>query len=255
MITTQGGIILRPRIALPADTLAEATNIINERNAAFAPRPAIEAIVKSGGVPVIFPSVNPEDVRDYMTLFDGVCFLGGADVDPTFYGEEPFQKLGATYLKRDLFEIELLKQSVTAGKAIMGICRGLQLINVGLGGTLYQDLSQDLHATLKHSQEAPGNMPSHHITVDPTSKLYKLIGARPYVNSRHHQAIKDVAPYLKVTARADDQVIESVESIKSDQILAVQWHPENIFKHYEDSKKLFKDFVERSKKVAEKSRT
>lgn len=245
---------MRPRIALPADTLAEATNVINERNAAFAPRPAIEAIVKSGGVPVIFPSVNPEDVRDYMTLFDGVCFLGGADVDPTFYGEEPFQKLGMTYLKRDLFEIELLKQSVTADKAIFGICRGMQLINVGLGGTLYQDLSQDLHATLKHSQEAPGNMPSHHITVDPNSRLNDIIGPRPYVNSRHHQAVKDVAPYLKVTARADDQVIESVESIDNDQILAVQWHPENIYKHYEDSKKLFRDFVARSKRVAEKTR-
>ncbi len=80
---------MRPRIALPADTLAEATNIINERNAAFAPRPAIEAVVKAGGVPVIFPSVDPEDVTDYLDLFDGVLFLGGDDVDPTFYGEEP----------------------------------------------------------------------------------------------------------------------------------------------------------------------
>lgn len=97
-------------------------------------------------------------------------------------------------------------------------------------------------------------MPSHHITVDPTSRLYNLIGGRPYVNSRHHQAIKDVAKYLKVTARADDQVIESVESINNDQILAVQWHPENIYKHFEDSKKLFKDFVKRSEKVAEKTR-
>ena len=91
IINIQGGILLRPRIALPADTLAEATNIINERNAAFSPRPAIEAIVKSGGVPVIFPSVNPEDVRDYMTLFDGVCFLGGADVDPPFMVKNPFK--------------------------------------------------------------------------------------------------------------------------------------------------------------------
>lgn len=80
---------MRPRIALPADTLAEATNIINERNAAFAPRPAIEAIVKSGGVPIVFPSVNPEDVRDYMTLFDGVCFWAAPTLIQPFMGKNP----------------------------------------------------------------------------------------------------------------------------------------------------------------------
>lgn len=250
----QGGITLRPRIALPADTLAEATNIINERNAAFAPRPAIEAVVKAGGVPVIFPSVEPKDVVDYMDLFDGVAFLGGADVDPTFYGEEPREKLGVTYRKRDLFEIELLKQSVAKSKAILGICRGIQLVNIGLGGTVYQDLSQDPDATVKHDQEAPGNMPSHHISVQPDSRLFNITGERPYVNSRHHQAIKDLAPSLKVTARADDQVIEAVESIDNDQILAVQWHPENMYKHHEESKAIFADLIERSIRVAEKTR-
>ncbi|MTV82795.1 gamma-glutamyl-gamma-aminobutyrate hydrolase family protein [Secundilactobacillus folii] len=243
---------MRPRIALPADTLAEATNIINERNAAFAPRPAIEAVVKAGGIPIIFPSVEPKDVTDYMDLFDGVAFLGGADVDPTFYGEEPREKLGITYRKRDLFEIELLKQAVAAGKAILGICRGLQLVNIGLGGTVYQDLSQNPHATIKHSQEAPGNMPSHHISVQSESRLYQIVGERPYVNSRHHQAIKDLAPSLKITARADDQVIEAVESIDSDQILAVQWHPENMYKHHVESKAIFSDLITRSAKIAQK---
>ncbi|ANZ60290.1 gamma-glutamyl-gamma-aminobutyrate hydrolase family protein [Secundilactobacillus paracollinoides] len=245
---------MRPRIALPADTLAEATNIINERNAAYAPRPAIEAVVKSGGVPVILPSVDPDDVVDYMDLFDGVCFLGGYDVDPTFFGEEPFEKLGPTYRKRDLFEIELLKQSVARGKAILDICRGMQLVNIGLGGTLFQDLSQDPHVTLKHNQLAPGNMPSHHITVAPDSRLFKIAGERPYINSRHHQAIRDVAPTLKVTARADDQVIEAVESIENDQILGVQWHPENMYKHHASSKALFADLVERSTEVAKRTR-
>lgn len=245
---------MRPRIALPADTLAEATNIINERNAAFAPRPAIEAVVKAGGVPIIFPSVDPEDVVDYMDLFDGVAFLGGADVDPTFYGEEPHEKLGVTYRKRDLFEIELLKQSVAKGKAIFGICRGMQLINTGLGGTVYQDLSENPDTTLKHNQEAAGNMPSHHVSVDPDSRLFKIIGARPYVNSRHHEAVKRLADSLKVTARADDGVIEACESIDNDQILAVQWHPENMYKHHADSKALFADLIARSQKVAERDR-
>lgn len=245
---------MRPRIALPADTLEEATNIINERNAAFAPRPAIEAVVKAGGVPVIFPSVDPEDVVDYLPLFDGVAFLGGADVDPTFFGEEPHEKLGLTYRKRDLFEIELLKQALAKGKAIFGICRGMQLINIGLGGTIYQDLSENPEATLKHNQEAAGNMPSHHISVDPNSRLFNLVGGRPYVNSRHHQAVDKVADSLKVTARADDDVIEAFESVDNDQILAVQWHPENMYKHHADSKALFADLIARSQKVAERDR-
>lgn len=237
---------MRPRIALPADTLDEATNIINERNAAFAPRPAVEAIVKTGGLPIILPSIDPEDVADYLPLFDGVAFLGGADVDPTFFGEEPHMRLGKTYRKRDLFEIELLKQAVDANKAILGICRGLQLINVGLGGTLYQDLSEDPLAQLKHSQAAMGNQPSHHVTVVPDSTLATLTGKRPYVNSRHHQAIKDVAPSLRVTASADDQVIEALESKADDQILGVQWHPENMYKHHAESRQIFQNFVDRA---------
>lgn len=237
---------MRPRIALPADTLDEATNIINERNAAFAPRPAVEAIVKTGGLPIILPSIDPEDVAEYLPLFDGVLFLGGADVDPTFFGEEPHVRLGKTYRKRDLFEIELLKQAIAANKAVLGICRGLQLINVGLGGTLYQDLSEDPQAQIKHSQEAMGNQPSHHVSVVPGSTLDTLTGDRAYVNSRHHQAIKAVAPSLRVTATADDQVIEALESKASDQILGVQWHPENMYKHHAESRQIFQNFVTRA---------
>lgn len=245
---------MRPRIAIPADTLTEATNVINERNAPFAPRPAIEAIVKSGGVPVILPSVDPKFVEDYIDLFDGIIFAGGFDVDPTFFGEEPHQKLGATYRKRDLFEIALLKESIKANKAIMGICRGMQIINVGLGGTLYQDLSENPDSFIKHSQNAPGNLPSHHVNVAKDSTLFNLVGERPYVNSRHHQALKDIAPSLKVVATADDHVPEALESIDGNQILAIQWHPENMFKHYEYSKNIFSDLIARSKKVAEKTR-
>lgn len=245
---------MRPRIAIPADTLTEATNVINERNAPFAPRPAIEAIVKSGGVPVILPSVDPKFVEDYIDLFDGIIFAGGFDVDPTFFGEEPHQKLGATYRKRDLFEIALLKESIKANKAIMGICRGMQIINVGLGGTLYQDLSENPDSFIKHSQNAPGNLPSHHVNVAKDSTLFNLVGERPYVNSRHHQALKDIAPSLKVVATADDHVPEALESIDGNQILAIQWHPENMFKHYEYSKNIFSDLIARSREVAEKTR-
>lgn len=238
---------MRPRIAIPADTLTEATNIINERNAAYAPRPLIEAVTKSGGLPVIFPSVDPKLIPDYLAMFDGVVFPGGSDVDPTFYGEEPHQKLGPTYFKRDQFEIALVRASIDAGKAIMGICRGMQVINVALGGTVFQDLSEDPRQTLKHSQDAPGNFPSHHVNAESGSRLFKLVGKRPYVNSRHHQALNKVAAPLRVTARADDQIPEAVESVANDRILAVQWHPENMYKHYQYSQNLFADLINRAK--------
>lgn len=237
---------MRPRIAIPADTLTEATNIINERNAAFAPRPLIEAIIKSGGLPVILPSVDSTLAPSYLDLFDSIIFAGGSDVDPTFFNEEPHQALGPTYLKRDQFEMSLAKAAVSAGKPIMGICRGMQVINVALGGTLYQDLSEDPHQTLKHSQDAPGNFPSHHVNTAKDSRLFQLVGARPYVNSRHHQALNQIAPALKVTAWADDQVPEAVESKDSNQILAVQWHPENMFKHYDYSRAIFADLITRA---------
>lgn len=91
---------MKPKIAIPAATLTEATNVINERNAPFAPRPIIEAVVKSGGVPIIFPSVQPDLAPEYLETFDGIVFAGGADVDPTFYGQEPHMNLGMTYRKR-----------------------------------------------------------------------------------------------------------------------------------------------------------
>ncbi|HAT54723.1 MAG TPA: gamma-glutamyl-gamma-aminobutyrate hydrolase [Lactobacillus sp.] len=241
---------MKPRIALPADTFTEATNIINQRNAAYAPQPVIQAITRAGGIPVIFPTIDPADVPAYLDLFDGLLLLGGFDVDPTLYGEEPDMLLGETYRKRDLFEIELVKQSIAAGKAILGICRGQQVVNVALGGTLYQDLSYDKDAYIQHSQRAAGNLPTHHINVVSDSVLYDLLGARPFVNSRHHEAVKDTAPGLRVIATADDNVIEALQSENNDQILTVQWHPENMQKHDPSMKSIFTDLIKRSANVA-----
>ncbi|KIS02659.1 gamma-glutamyl-gamma-aminobutyrate hydrolase family protein [Paucilactobacillus wasatchensis] len=244
---------MKPRIALPADTFTEATNIINERNAEFAPDPAIQAITKSGGIPIILPSIDPADAANYIDLFDGVLMLGGFDVDPTFFNEEPHNDLGETYRKRDLFEIALLQASIKAGKAVMGICRGMQVINVALGGTLYQDLSEDPQAKLKHNQQAPGNLPTHHVNVQAGSMLSSLIGERSYVNSRHHQALRQLAPTLQTVAKSDDGVVEAVESKMNTQILGVQWHPENMFKHNQESQALFTNFIERSSEASSKA--
>jgi putative glutamine amidotransferase len=238
-----------PRIAITADTLTEATNVINERDASFAPQPIIDALVKEHALPVIIPSIPPELVSHYLDLFDGIIFTGGKDIDPTFYGEEPHLGLGMTYRQRDLAEIQLLKAAVKNGKAILGICRGMQLINVALGGTIYQDNAENPIAKLKHAQLAPGNLPTHHVNTVAGSRIRKLAGDRAYVNSRHHQSLHAVAPALQVTATADDHVIEAIESVASDQILAVQWHPENMYPHDPVAQNIFHDLVARAQTV------
>ena len=112
--------------------------------------------------------------------------------------------------------------------------------------TVFQDLSEDPRQTLKHSQNAPGNFPSHHVNVKQDSRIFNLVGSRPYVNSRHHQALNQIGNDLRVTARADDQIPEAIESIDNDRVLAVQWHPENMFKHYDYSQALFADLIQRA---------
>ncbi|GAK47299.1 glutamine amidotransferase [Secundilactobacillus oryzae JCM 18671] len=240
---------MKPRIALPADTYHDATSVINMKMAPFAPLPAVEAVVQAGGIPVILPSVAPELVADYLGTFDGIAFLGGPDVDPTFYGAEPHQNLGLTYSKRDEFEFELFRQAEAADVPMLGICRGFHVINAALGGTLYQDLSEREGETLQHAQLAPGDLPTHHVEIEPDSVLADIMGSTGFVNSRHHQLIQTVAPSLKVTATAPDGVVEGLESRGDDQILAVQWHPENMFETDEASFAIFEDLVNRSKSV------
>jgi putative glutamine amidotransferase len=149
-----------------------------------------------------------------------------------------------------VFELDLFRAFYQAGKPIFGICRGCQLINIALGGTVYQDLqSEDPHCTIRHSQGADGRYPTHHVTLTPGSSLYGTLGARAYVNSRHHQAIHKVAEALEVTAVAPDGVQESVESHDHEQVVAVQWHPENMWQEHPEMERLFADFLERVEKA------
>lgn len=138
----------------------------------------------------------------------------------------------------------LIKQILQAHKPILGICRGSQILNVALGGTLYQDLTtQNQRATIKHTQASPRQYPSHHVTITTNSHLEQLLGQHVYVNSRHHQAVKQAAPSLKVVATALDGIVETVEG---DNILAVQWHPKNMWLDYSEQLQSFADLVQRS---------
>lgn len=234
------------RIAITADTYPFASDVTNLVDAPFAPRGLVEVIARMEAIPVVLPDVPGVRGEDYVDLFDGLIIPGGPDVDPTLFGEEPKWKIGRTNYKRDLFELELFQAFYKAGKPIFGICRGCQLINIALGGNVYQDLpSEDPQCTIRHSQGAPGGYPTHHVELVPGSSLYGTLGEKAYVNSRHHQAIHRVAEVLEVTAVAPDGVQESVETHDHKQVVAVQWHPENMWQDHPEQLKLFADFLKR----------
>ena len=233
------------RIAITADTYPYASDVTNLVRAPFTARGLVDIINELGALPVVLPDVPAAKGEDYVDLFDALIIPGGPDADPTFYGEEPSRHIGSTNYKRDVFEAELFKAFYKAGKPIFGICRGCQFINILMGGSVYQDLAADNpDSYIRHSQGADGSYPTHHVEVAKGSSLYKSLGATAYVNSRHHQGIKKVGEGLTVTAKAADGVVEAVETADG-QIVAVQWHPENMWQEHAEMRRLFEDFIGR----------
>jgi len=205
----------------------------------------IEAIRLSGGLPIVLPIVEGEELaRQQMTCVDGLLLSGGNDLSPIFYHEEPMKGLGVVRTDRDRHEFHLLQTAKELKKPILGICRGLQLINVAFGGTLYQDIDSALPSAIQHYQMAKPDEPHHTVALKPNTKLLKILGDRTILtNSFHHQAIKDLAPGFIASAHTSDGIIEGIEG-KSDQlILAVQWHPELMFERYPKMLKLFEALV------------
>ncbi|AEB72355.1 gamma-glutamyl-gamma-aminobutyrate hydrolase family protein [Lentilactobacillus buchneri] len=235
-------------IGFPAET-----RIINNLARNTVNDDEVAGVIKHGGVPVLIPTRNPEIMEHYVDLIDGLLLPGGPDVAPKFYGEEPVQNLGDTDAFLDASEIALVKLAVAKRKPIFGICRGVQVLNVALGGTLYQDLySQRNHPTLQHYQKAPMPQGTHTISTTPDSYLAKIIGQgdSTLVNSHHHEAVKAVSGQLNISALAKDGVIEGVESQDDDLIIGVQWHPEAMFRTDEKQDALFADFMARVEKFA-----
>ncbi|APX72966.1 gamma-glutamyl-gamma-aminobutyrate hydrolase family protein [Companilactobacillus allii] len=233
-------------IGITADVFLEATAVINQKSADFVPRPIVDAVLTAGGIPISLPYIPVDKVDSLLEKLDGIIFTGGPDVDPTFMGEEPIPKLGTTNRNRDIFEIALIKKAVEKHIPILGICRGAQIINIALGGSVYQDLTTQYGepTLLKHHQNAPGNQPTHHVDIK-KSILQNSVGLTSFVNSRHHQAIKEPAPSVKVVATASDGVIEAIENDDAS-VQAVQWHPENMWQEYPKQLAIFKDFIART---------
>ena len=191
----------------------------------------VEGVVGAGGVPVVLPPVGDERVAGAVVRsLDGLLLSGGSDLDPGYYGEEAALELGPTLPERDTFEMALVGLALRRGIPVFGICRGMQVLNVALGGTLYQDLpSQWDGDVLKHRQATPKWQPSHEVEVRADSYIAEVMGREVVkVNSYHHQGIKDLAEGLVATGHSTDGVIEAVEANDFSErwLLGVQWHAE-----------------------------
>ncbi|CAM4164283.1 gamma-glutamyl-gamma-aminobutyrate hydrolase family protein [Deinococcus marmoris] len=184
-----------------------------------------EAVEAVGGLPFLLPNL-PEMAAEYAARMDAVLLSGGVDVHPRHFGQHPRRGLGEVDETRDAFETALYRAARRLGKPVLGICRGLQMINVLEGGTLHQHLPDVPGAWIDHAQRVHADTLGHEVTFSPGSLLAGTHGERAMLNSSHHQAIDTVAPTLRATALAPDGIVEAVEG---DGVIGVQWHPEVLF--------------------------
>jgi putative glutamine amidotransferase len=230
----------------------------------------VDAIYNVGCIPLIIPLPNILLKREYEALaahtagaVDGVMLSGGNDVNAVLYGEDNMPFNGSFSEERDLFETALAGCAAKLGKPILGICRGVQILNVAMGGTLFQDIEKQNKegSILMHYQKAPSYSAVHRVNLTPDSKIADILlepgeaassgdGAQlsVSVNSFHHQAVRDVAPGFTASAHSGDGIIEAIEPVRGNEnvhpfTIGVQWHPERMWKHHEHAKRLFVRFA------------
>ncbi|WP_444642365.1 gamma-glutamyl-gamma-aminobutyrate hydrolase family protein [Caproiciproducens sp. R1] len=204
----------------------------------------LRAVEEAGGVPLVLPLTGgEEDIAALAGLCDGFLFTGGPDVHPSLFGEETLRFCGAIDLRRDRFEILLLNRAVKLDKPVLGICRGIQLMNVALGGSLYQDIPAQVQGLpVAHCQKPPYDVGVHGIVIEKESPLCAILHkTEMMVNSMHHQAVKDLAPPLRCAAHSADGLAECVWMPEKRFFLGVQWHPEYL--SGPESEDLFRAFL------------
>ena len=209
------------------------------------------SVLASGGTPLLLalhdPDVYPGVVAHQLDCADGLLLSGGPDVNPLVYGEQPHPGLGPTIPERDRFDLALIAEARRRRLPVLAICRGVQILNVAYGGTLYQDLPRQHPGVVQHEQQSARHVLSHHVEVTAGSRLAGLLGEAGTlaVTSFHHQAIKAVGDGLAVVATAPDGLVEAVEATDHPWIVGVQWHPEMSHPGDEAASRLFAGFVTR----------
>lgn len=208
----------------------------------------VRAVSIGGGIPILIPAILSEaDLNELYSRLDGILFSGGGDISIKYFNGEDHPKIADVDDFRDVTELNLLKQSVDDGKPFLAICRGVQVMNVALGGTLYTHIPDQFPNALPHDNEEFTTI-VHPVNVDETSRLAEIFGETLlHVNSLHHQGLKDVASGLRVVGHAPDGMIEAVELPSHPYALGVQWHPEWLTDQ-PVMQRLFKSFVDASRK-------
>ncbi len=205
----------------------------------------MNGIKEAGAIPVILPLASEQqDALEVFEKCDGLLMTGGHDVSPSLYKEQCGMKCGASCKERDLLETALYTKALEQDKPILGICRGIQLINVLQGGTLYQDLPTEYASGIEHHMKPPYTNFAHFVNIKEGTPLYYLLSTRKLgVNSYHHQAIKILGSDLEIMAESEDGLIEAVRHMEKKFVWAFQWHPEFDFHVNENSRKIFEAFV------------
>ena len=238
----------KPLIGITANTLVEGVKETGRRgdieNAV--PQAYIDAIEDAGGLPLIVPLIsNSSTIGQILDSLDGLLLTGGGDIDPGLYKEEPHRGLKVVDVGKDALEKALIARALSKDYPMLGICRGMQMINVVAGGTLIQDIPSATASKIQHLQRATSPVPTHRIRVKKGSHLEKILGKTDLrVNSYHHQAVKKIAPGFEITAKASDGIVEGIESRKHRFVLGVQFHPEMMFRDFPVFQKIFQRLVD-----------
>ncbi len=213
----------------------------------------MKGIEKAGGIPVMLPlTANPQILTILTGTYDGFLLTGGQDVSPQIYGETVSPLCGSVCEERDEMERIIINEAIRLDKPVLGICRGIQILNAVLGGTLYQNLPTDYPSDTEHCQKPPYDVPIHKVKLVKSSPLYRLLQKDELkVNSYHHQAIKKLSEKLKSMAYSEDGLTEAVYVPNSRFIWAVQWHPEFSFESDENSMMILEEFIKSCTKNGE----
>lgn len=234
---------MRPLIGIPchAGLRAETERPIYYNNRTYA-----NVVERAGGTPILIPILDDlESLDTLLPRLDGFLISGGIDVDPHRYDEEPHPLLGETNPQLDKLEIRLIQWALKHRKPTLGICRGMQVMNVALGGTLYQDLNVDIPGCLRHANwDLPRNKLVHHVDVVPGSRTESVLGVQElFVNSLHHQAVKEPGENVFISGCSEDGVAETLEVSGHPFMMAVQCHPEELYAEHEIWQRAFSTFV------------
>lgn len=236
---------MKPIIGIGSDV----QHVEGERDRAFAYTTYVDALRGAGAVPVLIPP-QPENAAEIVAGLDGILLAGGEDCDPTVYGETPLPSIEPMDVRRQSNDLTLARVARERGIPTLGICLGLQVMNVAGGGTLIQDIDSQLATDICHAS-IPEDRARHDVRIEQGTRLAGILpSVQLNVNSSHHQAIKDVADGLRVIAQAPDGIVEGLEDPRHPFYVGVQWHPEDMTGEGSASS-LFAAFVEAARKYAE----